>query len=164
MADANFTLTQNLLFDLFEYRDGQLIRKKSQGNRTSGTLLGCSQKNGYVIGMINKKFFYLHRLIYLWHHGYMPKTVDHIDGNPGNNKIENLRACTQSQNLCNKTKQINNSSGHKNVYWANHHQRWIATVNYKGKKHTFGSFKNLEDAVLAAQVGREKIHGQFAKA
>ena len=163
MATQEFTLSKQQLDDLFLYQNGFLIRKTSLGNRKAGSIVGCKQKNGYFITQVFKRFYYVHRLIFMMHHGYMPKTVDHIDGNPSNNKIENLRSCSQSQNACNKTKQINNSSGYKNVYWASRHKRWVACVNYKGKKHIFGTFKNLDDAVLAAKTGRARIHGEFAK-
>ena len=163
MATQDFTISKEVLNDLFLYQDGCLIRKVGQGNRKAGTIVGCKQKTGYLIAQISKRFYYVHRLVFMMHHGYMPKTIDHIDGNPSNNRIENLRPCTQTENACNKTKQINNSSGHKNVYWASHHKRWVACVNYKGKKYTFGTFKNLDDAVSAAQTGRAKIHGKFAR-
>ena len=56
-----------------------------------GDVVGCTRSDRYVVTRINKKTYLLHRLVYLYHHGYIPKLIDHIDQNPSNNRIENLR-------------------------------------------------------------------------
>lgn len=164
MADKDFTVTQSFLNEAFEYKDGVLIRKFPQGNRKAGSIAGCRQKIGYCILMINKKFFYVHRLIYLMHHGYMPKFVDHIDGNKSNNRIENLRECNHSENLSNRLKQKNNQSGHKNVHWRASHKKWHVSICKNKKSYSFGYFKNLEDAINVANKARLNLHQEFAKA
>ncbi len=164
MADQYFTLTQEYLRDVYEYQDGELIRKHRQGNKQARTTVGCMQKIGYKITVINKKFFYLHRLIFMFHNGYMPSNIDHIDGNKSNNRIENLRACNRFENLSNRSKQANSKSGHKNVYWLKSRSQWVVAIGARCKKHHIGYFNDLDKAINAATNARLELHNDFAKA
>jgi hypothetical protein len=163
MADQYFTLTQEYLKDVYEYQDGELIRKHRQGNKQAGTTVGCMQKIGYKITVINKKFFYLHRLIFMFHNGYMPLSIDHIDGNKSNNKIENLRPCNASENLSNRSNQSNSKSGHKNVYWLKNRSQWVVALNAKNKKYHIGYYNDINQAIQAASTARLNLHGNFAR-
>jgi hypothetical protein len=94
-------------------------------------------------------------------YGYMPKIIDHIDGNPKNNRIENLREATQGQNLCNKSIQSNNKSGYKGICWSEKRKEWTATCQLNGK--TIRKYcKNLDEAIKVMRKLREELHGQFA--
>ena len=86
-------ITQDKVKELFEYRDGALFWKVSSNNfiqvgQQAGTAINDS---GYHIVGINGKTYRLHRIIFMYHHGYFPKNVDHIDGDAKNNKPDNLR-------------------------------------------------------------------------
>ena len=86
-------LTQDLVRALFNYRDGNLYWKISKSYRIKiGNLAGRINKQGYRSVGINNKEYRYHRLIYLYHYGYLPKFIDHIDGNKLNNNIDNLRS------------------------------------------------------------------------
>jgi len=91
----------------------------------------------------------------------MPLEVDHIDADRHNNQIENLRAATSAQNQRNKPLQRNNTSGHKNVRWAN--GKWAVELKINGKAKYFGRFEDLELAALMASEVRDKYHGEFAR-
>ena len=102
-------LTQKRLKELFDYQDGQLIRKTNRasngnGNRwKAGTILGFPLNGGYVGASVDFKKYKLHRLIWLWHKGNLPTLdLDHKDGDPSNNRIENLREETIAENNRNK--------------------------------------------------------------
>jgi hypothetical protein len=155
-------LSQQKLLELVEYRDGNLYWKvKPAKNKQTGDKAGSIRKNGYCAVKINGKYDYAHRFIYLMFYGYMPKTIDHIDGNPSNNKIENLREATQGQNLCNKTKQSNNKSGIKGVFWDSRRKEWTATCQVNGKSIR-KYCKNIDEAEIIVRKLREQLHGQFA--
>lgn len=159
MADE--ILTQELANKYFEYKNGELYWKiKISKNKQIGDIAGCVQKNGYKIFMFKNKFYYAHRVIYLIHYGFIPKYIDHIDRNPSNNKIENLRQATQSDNICNRPVQCNSKSGVKGVFWIEKRQRWVAKCQYQGKSKS-KYFKNIEQAEDFVRKLRQEMHQNF---
>ena len=155
-------LTQEYLKTVFEYKNGDLYWKITNSNvAKAGSKAGCSQKNGYRILMLNKKFYYVHRLIYLLHHGYLPKTIDHIDRNPGNNRIENLRKATASENLHNRIAQKNSKSGIKGVYWLVKRKKWVARCKIGKTISKCSYFDTIEEAKEAIEKFRHEHLGEF---
>jgi len=138
-------LTKKLLHNLFFYKNGRLFYK--DGKKTPCRLI--------CIGGFRYK---LHRLIFMFHNGFMPIQVDHIDRNPLNNCIENLRAANNQTNSFNKIAQKNCEIGIKNICWHKKAKKWMVTVN----KKYIGLFKDLELAELVAIEARNKYHGVFA--
>lgn len=109
------------------------------------------------------KYQATHLIIYLNNGTIIKKddVVDHIDGNPLNNKIENLRVCSQSVNNKNKSMQKNNSSGITGVNYCRHNLKFIMTI---GRDVRF-TFDNLLDACakrksLEIKLGYTKRHGK----
>lgn len=147
-------LTQQRLKEIFSYNDGHLLR----GGKTAGSV----NKRGYRTVYVDGKIYKAHRLVFLYHHGFLPNQVDHIDGDKDNNRIENLRAATNSQNRMNCGAQRNNTSGHKNVYWDVEANKWAVKVRVDKKLRTLGRFANIDDAIVAATAGRKELHGAFA--
>jgi len=156
-------VTQEYLKQLFDYQDGQLIRK----NGKSAVIK--SGKKRYERISIDGKAYALHRMVYLWNHGYLPEIIDHIDGNRENNKIENLREATQQQNCLNSKHRVTSKSPYKNVYLqsptknAEWKRNWVVSLMVDKKRKYVGSFEVLELADLVAQEARDLYHGQFAR-
>ena len=160
----NFTAED--LHNFFQYHDGNLYWKNvpSKNFNLNNTKVGkASTQSKYIQVSIKRKKYYLHRIIFMMHHGYMPDFIDHIDGNRRNNKIENLRQATLSQNQYNKKINKNNTSGIKGVYWNKHKQKWLARCYHDNKCHYVGSYNNLNDAENAIQTFRKSLHGEFAR-
>ena len=149
---------------LYSYEDGNLFRLQSSGGEKKGNIAGwetiCNGRKYKKIN-INKKTYYLHQIIFLYHYGYIPKYIDHADGNSLNNKIENLREATQSQNIHNSSKRTTNKSGYKGVCFVNN--KWRSAIMVDGKNIYLGAYENIEDAALAYKNGANKFYGQFAK-
>ena len=150
-------ITQSRLKELFTYTpDGKFIRNKN------GKEVICSQtqQHKYLRIFIDGKAHMLHRMIFLYHHGYLPKITDHIDGNRYNNTIENLREVNQSQNCLNRSHMKHSKSPFKNVYLQKNHNRsdwkrnWVVALTVNGKRKYFGSFEDLDLADLVAQEAR----------
>ena len=156
-------VTQQELKDLFEYTDGKLIRKISKGNTKAGSSIGNFRKDGYLQAEINRHKYLLHRLIYIYHYGTAPKYIDHINGIKSDNKIENLRSATYSENNRNAKRRKNSSSGVKNVSWYPNAQKWAVRIYYEGKNKYFGSFDTKEEAETVAKLNRELLYGDFAR-
>lgn len=157
-------ITQQRALELFDYRDGTLFyRKRPSQNTLVGDRAGYVDKNGYRKLSIKNKRYQEHRIIFLMHHGYLPDTIDHIDGNPANNRIENLREATQQQNCYNSATHGRNTSGHRGVGWSKALGKWQAYVNANKKRKFLGYFEDLELAALVASEARDLYHGKFAR-
>lgn len=156
-------ITQELLKKHFKYKNGNLIwLKPSSFRKKVNSVAGTINKKCVVIGIFGKNYM-AHRLIYMYHYGFMPKIVDHIDGNPYNNYIENLRAATNIQNAQNSRKKLTNISGYKNVSWSKDRKKWKVRIMIKNKEINFGAFDDIELANLVAQEARNKYFGSFAR-
>ena len=158
-------LTQERIKQMFEYReDGHLIRKQTTSRlgkvgEVAGTLKAT--KDYYVIGLDGKRY-QAHRVVFMYHHGFLPEFVDHKNGNGLDNRIENLRVATKSENCRNRTLHRNNQSGFKNVAWVKSNNAWSVSLSVNGKKKHIGFFKDIEFADLVAQEARNLYHGEFA--
>lgn len=156
-------VTQELLHKLFEYRDGELYWKVSRGRLAKvGDKAGWISKKGYLNTKINGKCYLNHRLIFLMHYGYLPEMLDHKDTNTLNNRIENLREATRSQNNRNVKLRKDNTSGIKGVSWFKKSKKWLAQVTINKKQVYLGLYEDLELAELVATEARNKYHGEFA--
>lgn len=157
------TLTKEVLHELFEYRDGDLYCKISRRKARAGDRAGTSRDDGYRQVCIFSKVYLLHRIIFMYHYGYLPSLTDHRDGNKQNNAIENLREATKSQNAYNIGLSKKNKSGIKGVSWSRHHNRWRACCRVNTKQILVGLFEKIEDAENAVKNFRALHHGEFAK-
>lgn len=157
-------ITQEEVKNLFDYQDsGNLIRRFSVNSRAiKGQEIGSVGVRGYRRVSIDYTRFFLHRLIFLWHHGYMSNEIDHINGDKTDNRIENLRSCTRSQNSCNKKIRRDNNTGVKGISWHKRSQKFIARVCYNGKRTHIGYFDDIEEARKSVQKCRDELHGIFA--
>ena len=162
-------LTQILLRELFEYVDGNLYRKTSPSRNVKiGDLAGCVNNHGYREIRISYKPYKAHRLIFLYHHGYLPKYLDHIDGNRSNNDISNIREATKNQNGMNQKKQISHngkplSSIYKGVDWYKRYKKWRARIEISRKSKLLGYFTSERAAAQAYNCAAINHFGEFAK-
>lgn len=155
-------LTKGVAHQIFEYRDGELFWKINRGNIAAGTKAGVINRRGYLQVMVQKKNYLGHRVIFLMHHGYMPPEIDHIDGNPSNNRIENLREATHEQNIANIGLRKTNTSGAKNVIYREKKKRWEVSLCFNGERFYGGQFRDFSSAQTAAAELRDKVHKEFA--
>jgi len=154
---------KNELLKKYRYEDGNLYRLNSTGGQKINSVAGwetiCNSKKYRKI-TINYKTYYLHQIIFMLHHGYIPKYIDHADGNSLNNKIENLREATQSQNVHNSLARKTNTSGIKGVGF--YKNKWKAAIMVNGKHISLGSYDDKQEAALAYKLGAEKYFGEFS--
>lgn len=120
------------------------------------------KKTRYCQITINEKRYYAHRLAWLYIYGEFPdEHIDHINGGKTDNRINNLRPATRSQNLKNQEKHSNNTSGYKGVCWDKSKQKWKAYGRLNGKSFHLGYFDTREEAWATYQMFGQKQHGQF---
>ena len=158
-------INQSRLKELFIYRDdGNLIRLADQGSAgKAGYKAGCKREDGYVVLNVDGKQCLLHRLVYIYHFDYTPKCIDHIDGNPSNNSIENLQDITLSQNQSKKKLQKNNTSGFVGVTWNKAYGRWTAKIKKNGKTIFLGNYKSFDGAKNSRIQAENKYFGEHTQ-
>ena len=132
---------------LFSYKEGKLYW--SDKARLKGKLAGYINKDGYIEVNVNRKKYLAHRIIFAIHHDYLPDLIDHIDRNPKNNNVNNLRAASKALNAINTGIPKNNTSGIKGVSWHKKARKWTAQIKIKGKKVHLGIFSSIIDAEKA---------------
>jgi len=114
---------------------------------------------GYAVHK-RKEIVYMHRLI-----SKTPKGLetDHINGNKLDNRKENLRHCTKSENMRNRGKQTNNKSGYKGVSWHLRAKKWLAHIVINRKSIHLGLFDDPEEASKTYRKAEKEMFGEFAR-
>jgi len=137
--------SQEFLKNLLKYEDGMLYYiKNPPRSRLIGTRAGTKSAYNYRIVRINGKRYLEHRLVWILLNGELSDSdiIDHIDRDPSNNKIENLRIVGSSGNSLNKA-----TSTHVQK-WTD--SKWYARFKYKGKQYSkfFPSKNEAEEWVI----------------
>lgn len=157
-------ISQEFIRELFEYKDGFLHWRIKRPNSKIGNIAGYINKKAKHRRLLCINFvrYYHYRIIFLYHHGYLPKIIDHIDGNSLNDNIENLREATQQENLRNRVSNKNAASQYLGVSWHKNRNHWVAQMGINGKNYYLGKFDNQEDAALEYNKAAVKNYGEFA--
>lgn len=162
--------------DLFEYSNGELIWRsrpihhfcsvgasKTFNTRFAGQIAGTkTNKSGYAEVRINQRSYAVHRIIFFMFNGYMPKCIDHINMDKCDNRIENLRPATLSQNGINSRNRRNNTSGYKGVSFCKSTKKWKASIKCQGKNINIGYFNDIKEAAKARKKTEIELFGEFA--
>jgi len=119
-------------------------------------------KEGYLRVKIQGKQYPTHRVVWLYTYGEFPEnTIDHINGVKTDNRIENLRDVTSTENNRNRSLSSNNKSGISGVYWCKRYNRWVARIGSKSGKENLGNFKNLFEACCARKSAEIRLGYHF---
>ena len=124
-----------------------------------------SASTGYRMVSVNNQDYLAHRIIWLWQTGVEPDKVDHRDRNKANNKWDNLRLVTNSQNVCNSPKRLDNKTGFKGVWEVSlprSRRRWTAQITLEGHRIHLGTYDSPEEADEAYLKASKQYHGEFA--
>ena len=147
--------TQTELRELFYYSNGQLFNKFTRApTAVKDSVAGTFVKSvGYYTVGIKGKRYQLSRLIWIYHNGDIPEEmlIDHINRDTHDNRIENLRLASYTQNEWNKPK----------LGCSFENGKWRARIKVKGKNVHLGLFDTKEEAQKAYKEYAEKLHGDF---
>ena len=151
------------LRSVLEFRDGVLYNKVFRSSHAvAGKRSAHSHAKGYLEITLKSKSYLEHRIVFYMIHGYCPETVDHINGDKTDNRIENLRAATYSENQCNVPLASNNVSGHKGVSFHKRVKKWRAQISLNKVVKHLGYFETKELAVEFVELARDMLHNNFA--
>lgn len=123
-------------------------------------------QKGYRVGKLGGVSYMAHRVVWAIYYGENPESeIDHINGNPSDNRIANLRAADRSINNRNRARLKSNRSGFTGVIWGRSAGKWIAQIEIDGQRKHLGTFAAKEDAIAARQAANEqygfhKNHGR----
>lgn len=122
---------------------------------------------GYKIGSIFNRHYLAHRLAWVITHGDWPEIIDHINGDPGDNRIANLRSVSAGLNSQNTRRGKRNTSGRVGVSWHNASHKWWAQISLRGRHYNLGLYDTMEAAAAARAVAERELgfhpnHGRAA--
>jgi HNH endonuclease len=121
---------------------------------------------GYRYGKLFGRHYRAHRIIWAVAYGEWPNGhIDHINGDRSDNRLDNLRVVTPSENQRNQKRASNNTSGVTGVFWLKAAQKWSAQITVGGRNKHIGLFNAFEDAVSArksaeVEFGFHANHGR----
>lgn len=162
------TLTQSFLREAVEYRPdtGEFFWRSSRPkhhfrtehgrniwhSQFAGKPAGSPDVSGYrriyLLGSLHRAA----RLAYLYMQGEWPKVIDHINGDPTDDRWENLRNVSQRRNSLNVKRKKNNTSGFNGVWYCRRGDLWNAEIKVHGQKIFLGTFEDKDDAIRARKV------------
>lgn len=130
---------------------------KSANGRVAGITINTRKKG--------LKDCLAHRIIWQMHYGEIPPgvSIDHIDGDPTNNRLENLRLATHSQNMRNSRLHSVNKHGVKGVAWDKRTRSWATQIRTDNGTIFLGRHKSKGMAAVAYAKAAIRYHGSFAK-
>ena len=132
--------------------DGELYAKYKYSSRIKLDVpLGCKHNAGYKQIRLGDRLYLNHRIIYFLHTGEWPLgVVDHIDGDPSNNKVENLRSVTQKKNTHNYAGgHVDSTSRYRGVSYYTRVGKYVSSITKDGVKYNLGYYICEKEAALA---------------
>lgn len=106
-----------------------------------------------------------HHLVWLWHTGEFiddDLQLDHINRDPFDNRIKNLRIVTNQVNQQNRSKARNNTSNVTGVAYSIRWNKYLAYANFNKKRHSAGWHETVEEAAAARQALIQRLNAQGA--
>jgi hypothetical protein len=158
-------LTQERLKEVVTYdpNTGVFVWKNARGSQRAGAVAGGMTVDGHWRIKIDRNLYFAHRLAWLYAYGFFPDCeIDHKNCVASDNRLDNLRQATHSENNWNRPAYRNNRLGIKGVrrYSDN---RFTAQIKVNGRKLNLGYFADAESASQAYQKAAEKYFGEFAR-
>jgi hypothetical protein len=138
-------------------------KSPTSGPAKSGEQAGYldRSKNRWAI-TIRGTEYWVSRVIWLYEHGEWPTgQVDHIDGDPSDNR--KIREVTNSQNQRNAKRRSDNTSGHKGVSWSKVCKKWHAYIYVEGKLKNLGYFHDINDAISVREKTAVQLFGEYVR-
>jgi hypothetical protein len=148
----------------WKQRDVSLFADKVQSaahnaaiwNAKNAGRVACSMTaNGYLETTVFRRRLLAHRVIWKWVHGVDPDDIDHINGDPADNRLENLRNVSHVTNGRNLSRRSNNTSGVTGV--SRHKDKWVARICPSRRTIYLGLYDSFDDAVAARRAAEVKL-------
>ncbi len=156
-------LTQKRVQEVFGYSNGELIWKLKTGDKVViGEPAGTPTHYGYIQIGLDKKLYKRSRLIFLWHHGYLPKVVDHVNHERSDDRIENLRDASHQENSHNSVVG-RGSCRSRGVCYRKRSNNYHSQIRLKGRSYHIGVFETEKEASEAYERRRGELFPGLVK-
>jgi hypothetical protein len=155
-------LTQERLKELLHYDQDTGVFTwliSPRNNVPIGGVAGRADRKGYIRISYQKTPYQAHWLAWFFVYNKWPDNeIDHINGNPSDNRISNLRDVTRKQNMENKKIYKNNKSGYSGVTWHSRDKKWQVRIGHYGKRISLGFFDDLNEAISVRIKAENKTY------
>ena len=143
------------------YKNGNLYRSAGKNRDLITGLTNVTKGLGVKI---KGKMYKTHRVVYELHYGTIPEGmyIDHINRDYTDNRIENLRLATPSENIRNSKPHTDSTSKYLGVNWYKSTNKWRSCIRYNGQNIHLGYFNSEEEAALAYNKKAKEAYGEFA--
>lgn len=158
---AKAELTADRLRFLLRYdaNTGEFVWLRQQGSRKAGDVAGAIKTEGYREIGIDGRLYYAHRLVWLYVFGRWPtEQIDHRNGDESDNRLSNLRECSNAENCQNLGLRKSNKSGLTGVRWDAARSKWAAQIRIDGKITPLGRYQTKEMAHQAYLAAKATAH------
>lgn len=149
----------------FDFSLGGFVTKRACGRRKRGVRAGYVRKKGYIEIRIGNSRFFEHNLSWFYFKGSFPPTgkeLDHKNRIRNDNRPDNLRLCTRSQNNVNTGLRSDNKVGVRGVYYNKKKKKYCAQLSVNGKRMTIGHYDSIKEASNVIVSARISAYGEFA--
>lgn len=157
------TLSRKRILGRLRYdpETGHFHRIRKGRSVTEGSAAGTMRSDGYVLIGINHRNYYAHRLAWFLCHGEWAEEVDHINNDPSDNRIENLRASTRAKNMWN-VKTTQGAVPFRGVCFDKVKKKYVAQISINGRQTFIGRYVSPEAAAHAFDKVALRLRGELA--
>lgn len=148
---------------IYDQETGVVSWSMDSRNKFPGGVAGCVAPTGYWVLMYGGSQYRRSRVAWLLMTGEWPmQDIDHKDRDTVNDRWDNLRSATESENMANAKVRCDNTSGARGVSWNFRLGSWHVRVNVDRQLYHIGYFDDFDEAVRARDEAAAKLHGEFA--
>jgi len=153
------------LHELFSVStNGDLVRKISCRSKkaTAGDVAGSPNAWGHLKVMVDGQMIYNHQVVWAMTHGEWPtKAIDHVNGLKTDNRPDNLRLASSTENNHNRGVNRNNRTGFRGVSRDSRRNKFQAQITVDGNHMYLGHFDSAEEASRVYEAKARELHGDF---
>lgn len=152
LTQGQFSMVDDNMYDF-------LIKWKWHAYYDKSTKSYYARRSGIKSdGILHKKTILMHRVLGNARTGLV---IDHINHDTLDNRSDNLRECTQSQNAINRRRKKTNTSGYTGVHWHKNNLRYTSSICINGRQIHLGSFDDIDLANKSYLEASKRLHGEF---